>query len=284
MSSFSALTPPQTPLMTATGITKEYSNCRLFNVQRTFNIWRRCLVKGASCLHNILSIDNRAGLKYCLTCCTLLFILVKSILVFPTPNPTRCNWSTQAIFQRFSTLYSPCLSHSQSLSVAWRSYVRVSAIDLVTDIMKKVTSQPKIQMALPNLTTDGRFCFYGYHISKEWLIEYATAHWCWLPLETGYYDNLSKMSGAIKLLGWHTGIKGLRYETALVDNTVPSDAVTISVIQPGVLYVTLLSIFSDEGPSFRKRPSQEQVDRLSQIIGKQPRWWIDFKDPLTYRE
>ena len=72
-------------------------------------------------------------------------------------------------------------------------------------------------------------------------------------------------------------------ESALVDHTVPADTVTL----PGFrseeeLMVPVISIFSDEGPSFRKRPSQERVDRLSEIIGKQPRWWADYEDPQTY--
>ena len=155
-------------------------------------------------------------------------------------------------------------------------------IVLATDILKKVTAPLKIQIALPNLGTDGRVCFYGYYVGMEWLIEYATAHWCWDPIDSGYYDDLSKASGAMKLLRIHSGIKRLRFESALKDHTVPSDAVTIPGHRLGEIRVPLISIFSDEGPSFRRRPSQEKVDRLSEIIGKQPRWWADYEDPQTY--
>ena len=146
---------------------------------------------------------------------------------------------------------------------------------------RKVTARPKIQIALPNPTTDGRVCFYGYDVGMEWLVEYGTAHWCWGPPHNRY-DDLSRASGAMKLLRKHSGIKRLRFESALKEPNI--DAVTIPGHRglPGEIRVPLISIFSDEGPSFKKRPTQEQVDRLSEIIGKQPRWWADYEDPETY--
>ena len=157
-------------------------------------------------------------------------------------------------------------------------------IGLATNVLKKVTARPKIQVELPkNIGTDGRVCFYGYDVGMEWLIEYATANWCWGPIENKHYDDLSKASGAIKILRARSGIKQLLFESALVDHTVPADTVTIPGYRgKGELIVPIISIFSDEGPSFRKRPSQEQVDRLSEIIGKRPRWWADYEDPQTY--
>ena len=152
---------------------------------------------------------------------------------------------------------------------------------MATNVSKKVTAPPKIQVALPNLATDGRVCFYGYDVGMEWLVEYGTAHWCWGPPHNRY-DDLSRASGAMKLLRKHSGIKRLRFEAALIDHTVPVDAVTIPGKRLGESRVPVISIFSNEGPSYRKRPSQEQVDRLSEIIGKQPRWWVDYEDPQTY--
>ena len=95
-------------------------------------------------------------------------------------------------------------------------------------------------------------------------------------------DDLFKASGAMKLLRFHSGIKRLAFELALRDHTAPSDAVTIPGHRLGEIRVPLISNFSDEGPSFKRRPSQEQIDRLSEIIGKQLRWWLDYEDPRTY--
>ena len=151
---------------------------------------------------------------------------------------------------------------------------------IATDILKKVTA-PKIQIALPNLTTDGRVCYYGYDLAVEWLVDYSNTHWRWDPAGGGY-DVLSKASGAMQLLRSHSGIRRLELESALLDHTAPSNTVTIPGYRPGEIRVPIVSIFSDEDPLFKRRPSQEKVDRLLEIIGKQPRWWIDYDVPRTY--
>jgi hypothetical protein len=98
------------------------------------------------------------------------------------------------------------------------------------------------------------------------------------------FDDISKITGGVKLLGFHSGIKRLQLESALMDRAAPSNTVTMLGYRPGEIRVPIISIFSDEGPSFRNRPSQEQVDRLSQLMGKHPRRWADYVDPRTYRE
>jgi hypothetical protein len=148
--------------------------------------------------------------------------------------------------------------------------------------MKVTTAPPKIQIELPNLATDGRVCFYGYNFSIEWLIEYATTHWRWGPIDSGGYDDISKITGGLNLLRMHSGIKRLKLESGIKDHAAPANTTTIPGYRPGEVRVTVMSIFSDEGPSFRRRPSQENVDRLSEIMGKQPRWWVDYDDPQTY--
>ena len=90
------------------------------------------------------------------------------------------------------------------------------------------------------------------------------------------------MLGAMELLRRDSGIKHLGLTAALNDHTTPSNVVTIPGSRPGEVRVPIVAIFSDERPSFRRRPSQEQVDRLSEIIGKPPRWWLDYDDPETY--
>jgi hypothetical protein len=128
-----------------------------------------------------------------------------------------------------------------------------------TDVLK-VTALPKIQIALPNPATDGRICFYGYDIETKWLIDYAITHWCWGPIDSGY-DNLSKISGGLKLLSFHTGIKDLEWESALKDHTTPSNVVTRT---SGEARVPIVSIFSDEGPSFKRRPGRPIVGNSGQ--------------------
>ena len=94
---------------------------------------------------------------------------------------------------------------------------------------------------------------------------------------------MTKTVGAVDLLRTHSGIKRLDLESALMDDTVPSNVATIPGHNPGEIRVPLISIFSNEYDSFKRRPSQEKVDRLSEIMGKQPRWWVDYDDPRDYR-
>ena len=123
----------------------------------------------------------------------------------------------------------PYMSESLSNSFSNLKVIHSRLCWLVWQLMfrRKVTARPKIQIALPNPTTDGRVCFYGYYdVGMEWLVEYGTAHWCRGPPHNRY-DDLSRASGAMKLLRKHSGIKRLRFEAALIDHTVPADAVTI---------------------------------------------------------
>ena len=94
---------------------------------------------------------------------------------------------------------------------------------------------------------------------------------------------ICKMDGGLKLLRMHSGINRLEVETALKDDRTPLNAELILGSRPGEMrHTVIMSIFSIEGPSFKRRPSQEQVDRLLEILGKQPRWWVDSDDPASY--
>jgi hypothetical protein len=81
----------------------------------------------------------------------------------------------------------------------------------------------KIQVALPDLNTGGRVCFYGYDVSMDWLIDYSNKHWEGIE----EYDDPAKFGAAIHLLRAHSGIKRLAYESALENTQAPAGTVTI---------------------------------------------------------
>lgn len=148
------------------------------------------------------------------------------------------------------------------------------------NILKQVTpaSSTKMNLALPNYKTNGCICFYGFDVTTGWLINYARTHW----EDAEQYNDLAQVSTAIKFLRAHSRIKSLVYESALA-NTAPVGTILIPGHRPGEQMVPILSIFSNEESEFKRRPSQVEVDRLSQIMGgKQPRWWIDYEDPRSY--
>jgi len=157
---------------------------------------------------------------------------------------------------------------------------RRHSLDSITDTLNQLNAAPstKIQVALPNLNTNGRVCFYGYGVATEWLIDYANKHWKGIE----EYDDLAKASAGLHLLRAHSGIKRLSLESAVKDPKAPIDTVTIPG-RIGETRVPLVSIFSNEVSSFPRRPSQAKIDRLSEILGgKQPRWWVDYEDPESY--
>jgi len=152
---------------------------------------------------------------------------------------------------------------------------------IVIDILNQLNaaSSTKIQVALPDLNTGGRVCFYGYDVSTEWLVDYANKHWQGIE----EYDDSAKFGSAIHLLRAHSGIKRLDYESAFEDPKAPAGTVTIPGHRIGETRVPLVSIFSNEVSSFSRRPSQGKIDHLSKLLGgKQPRWWVDDEDPRSY--
>ena len=111
-------------------------------------------------------------------------------------------WSTTRTHSIFKRVL-PCLSHSQSRLITWRSCIHISADLLQLIFQKKVTAPRKIQIALPNPRKDGRVCYYGYDVAMEWLVDYADTHW----RRNKNYDIMSKTIGAVELLRLRSGIK-----------------------------------------------------------------------------
>ena len=123
----------------------------------------------------------------------------------------------------------------------------------------------------------GRVCFYGYDVSQDWLVAYAKKN-----TKTNDADHrITLLSNGLLIMRALTGIKTLEMETALVDPTAPDDTAILRDEDEEQM-VPIISICSNERESYQRRPSQAQVDQLSQILGKQPRWWIDYDPPLYY--
>src|SRR5262245_27074043 len=107
-----------------------------------------------------------------------------------------------------------------------------------------------------HLKPNGRVCFYGYDVLEDWLLNYAKSHF----QDHVQYDELALMSVALQILKARTRIKTIVFEAAVPDATAPTDT-TITGHRLGEPMVPILSICSTEAGSYRKRPSQEQVDK-----------------------
>ena len=83
----------------------------------------------------------------------------------------------------------------------------------------------------------------------------------------------------MEILRAQTGITKLGPEKALMNPAYPDDA----VLSIGELEIPILSMFTNKPGSYKRRPSQQQIDYLSRILGRKPRWWIDYSWWIDYK-
>jgi hypothetical protein len=114
--------------------------------------------------------------------------------------------------------------------------------------------------------------YFGIQVTEEWLVEYAK--------KCGYVPVLPSsqshtMSRALASLRTNSGIRSIMPKTVFAQATL---------IQPQSTEVTyplrqceayIVAICSASARSFAKRPSKAQVDRLVQIMGAEPMWWVE---------
>ncbi|KAI0054204.1 hypothetical protein BV25DRAFT_1833731 [Artomyces pyxidatus] len=135
---------------------------------------------------------------------------------------------------------------------------------------------PRLKLDLPHDTyTNPLMHIFGICVSEDWLVQYAKS---FVSEEVAASKpELSLMIGAIEVLKLETGIKRLTMYSARFDETVPSDTWAY-----GGVSIPIIGICTDLRYSYKHRPSQEQVDKLAQIMDKEPRWWTDLFNPEHY--
>jgi hypothetical protein len=108
-----------------------------------------------------------------------------------------------------------------------------------------------MQLPLPtHLQPNGRVCFYGYDILEEWFINLGKTY---NPTND---EPMGLLFSAMQVLKAQTDIKTLRYDSACVDPTAPTD--TILCPQGGEPMVPILSIChgTTNPKSYNRRPKQ----------------------------
>ena len=141
---------------------------------------------------------------------------------------------------------------------------------------------PPIPLTIPQLITYGRRIYFGIETTEEWLVQYAK--------DCGF--NPARPTSQIEFLGhglaWlqaKSGIRSIQPKTVFAQSTRipphPTEVIRpIKIIQRSeVTYLReIVAICSAGERSFANRPSQAQVDRLKQIMGGEPMWWVE--DPI----
>jgi hypothetical protein len=111
--------------------------------------------------------------------------------------------------------------------------------------------------------------YLGIETTEEWLVEYAK--------KCGYNptqpSTLAFLGKAMVLLEVNSGIMPKSaFAQSLTRIPPPITKVTYPLRKVDAIIV---AICSDSPKSFARRPSQEQVDVLKQIMGREPMWWVD---------
>ncbi|KAG2359148.1 hypothetical protein BDR07DRAFT_1415810 [Suillus spraguei] len=116
---------------------------------------------------------------------------------------------------------------------------------------------------------------YGFPVSFEWLWETAASLLAEIEPDENVYGN--------PIYGFRTyfGISSIGTASAIL---LPGQIVPAECMDGK--FVTVLYIFNDQPHNYRYRPTQEQVDEITEFVGREPQWWLDcmpgsFYDGLT---
>ncbi|KIJ15135.1 hypothetical protein PAXINDRAFT_99664 [Paxillus involutus ATCC 200175] len=128
---------------------------------------------------------------------------------------------------------------------------------------------PRIKLTLPR--DPDRIYYYGWPITDAWLNEFLRQEL--LPEDYAIEAaNPFHTINAMSCLEFCCKIRNLRLRPARNPGNVPEDC----LFDPES--VRVLSICSDEEDQLRAKPTQEQVDYLARLLGKEdepPTWWSD---------
>ena len=136
--------------------------------------------------------------------------------------------------------------------------------------MTPIRGAPPIPLTIPQRMTYGRRMYFGIETTEEWLVEYAKKCGYTPP----FPSRLSSLGQALILLEANSGIRVMPRSAFAQSTRIPPPItkVTYPLKEAEAIIVT---ICSDSPKSFARRPSQERVDLLKQIMGREPMWWVD---------
>ncbi|KAG1737110.1 uncharacterized protein EDB91DRAFT_1141104 [Suillus paluster] len=132
--------------------------------------------------------------------------------------------------------------------------------------------------------------FYGYAVSREWLIQFAEQNWPAdeLPDRNAKdYEDIAA-TRAYKLIADLSSICSLGRKTcfnpkggsvppywiAVYDGDYDDELDDEELMNIQIDTVVVLSVCSDEEDSFEERPTQGQMDFMTKLIGHGPQWWM----------
>ncbi|KAH7931235.1 hypothetical protein BV22DRAFT_1042581 [Leucogyrophana mollusca] len=139
-------------------------------------------------------------------------------------------------------------------------YQSFSALKISDDASSSVQREEPDRKAVipprPRRTNPNRMMWFGYCVDYAWVKEYANLH------TNGKYNH------AVLWLRKHIGVPILAFAVAWdpQDGSVPPE------LQNSTGRVGILGLIDDV--EHFQAPLQSQLDKLMEIIGRPPRWWV----------
>ncbi|KAH7906781.1 hypothetical protein BJ138DRAFT_1182871 [Hygrophoropsis aurantiaca] len=176
---------------------------------------------------------------------------------------------TEQLTEAHLSLAHAVLPHSQEKPQALRFDDSAASSPPVT---KPASRRKSSRLNITRPPRNPRYDYiYGYDVSQEWVTKTVLQ----LRPEIGHSvdpNTLKHMPtwflrGILKMQTLDP-VYGLQSQ----DISIPEDCVGKEIP------VHVLAVCRDKEQSFRSRPSQEQVDKLTKLVGRPPRWWRSFDD------
>jgi hypothetical protein len=127
-----------------------------------------------------------------------------------------------------------------------------------------------------NHALNPRTLFFGYNVSDEWMSKYLYSR-LGTFISNSEVEERHLVEATLLCLVRETGVNTLRFYSALLDHTTVG-----SYTWDNPLRIPIVAVCSDRDGEFQRRPTQTQMDRLTAILGSEPRWWQDSWVPNDF--
>ena len=143
-----------------------------------------------------------------------------------------------------------------------------------SDLPRLGDRQPRCLLVLPSdALTNPVPQYFGFAVTEEFLADMARAEFP-RRVKAGA-DGVELTRLGLRLLCARSGTRDLFLAAGRHDGKYSPPP----FIGPGGI-VPLVAVCSTSISSYRRRPSQAQIDRVAKIAGVQPRWWKAFASEL----
>ncbi|KAF9459182.1 hypothetical protein BDZ94DRAFT_1312640 [Collybia nuda] len=141
-----------------------------------------------------------------------------------------------------------------------------------------VDHNPLMDLPVPNWVTPKRVLYYGFNITESWLLKYTETHWNQYFSDTDIeeFDDTDRVFYGMWIIQQTSGFSRVTLRSARPNDGAIAEDTFVLDTKPERI-VPVLSMCSTLKRSYYNRPTKEQFDRLVEIVGKEPEWWIQHK-------